>query len=144
MGIWATAALGRQAAGRELSVRIVGCAESRRLNKRWRNIDKPTNVLSFPTQDPNASARAALRRATKLPGAPLGDLVMCAPLVRDEALEQGKSITAHWAHLVVHGTLHLIGYDHELGKRERYRMERREIRVLRELGFGNPYASAAP
>ncbi len=130
---WASLALGRRAAGRELGVRVVGPAESRRLNSRFRGNDKPTNVLSFP--------------AAPLPGAPtseaqpLGDLVICPQVLRSEAREQRKSLRAHWAHLVVHGALHLIGYDHER-ETEASRMERREIRVLRRLGFANPYRSS--
>ena len=129
---WAEAALGRGAAGREVGVRVVGPAESRRLNARYRGKDKPTNVLSFPAAPlpPEASGAAH----------PLGDLVICAQVVRAEALAQGKPLRAHWAHLVVHGALHLIGYDHEREPDAR-RMERREITVLRALGFVNPYRS---
>ena len=77
-----------------------------------------------------------------MPGAdsqPLGDLVVCAQVVRKEAEEHGKPVEAHWAHMIVHGSLHLAGYDHELGRRERLRMERREISVLKRFGIGNPY-----
>jgi len=126
---WASIALGRRAAGRELGVRVVGRTESRRLNARYRGRDKPTNVLSFP--------------AAKLPAGaaqPLGDLVICPEVLRAEAREQHKSLRAHWAHLVVHGTLHLVGYDHERPE-DANRMERREIAVLRRLGFPNPYRS---
>ena len=112
---------------------MVGPAESRKLNARFRGRDKPTNVLSFP--------------AAELPGAagddeplPLGDLVICPQVLRIEAREQKKSLRAHWAHLVVHGSLHLIGYDHEQ-EADASRMERREIAVLRRLGFANPYRS---
>ncbi len=129
---WAGAAIGARAAG-ELGVRVVGSAESRRLNARYRGKDKPTNVLSFPPppQPPGAPAAGEAR--------PLGDLVICAQVVRSEAREQRKPLAAHWAHLVVHGALHLIGYDHERGP-EAKRMERREIAVLRRLGFSNPYS----
>ena len=129
---WAGAALGRRGGGREIGVRVVGPAESRRLNARYRGKDKPTNVLSFPA--------APLPSATLGVLQPLGDLVICAQVVRAEALAQGKPQRAHWAHLVVHGALHLIGYDHELEPDAR-RMERREITVLRALGFVNPYRS---
>lgn len=132
---WASAALGRRAAGRELSVRLVGRAESRRLNQRWRRIDKPTNVLSFPATQ---SVRA-MSVCQPLGSVPLGDLVICPRVVRDEARQQDKLLTAHWAHMVVHGSLHLLGYDHEQGGVEQRRMERREIDVLRRLGFANPY-----
>ncbi len=129
---WAETALGRRAAGREIGVRVVGPAESRRLNARYRGKDKATNVLSFPVAPLPPEASGAAR--------PLGDLVICAQVVRTEALAQGKPLRAHWAHLVVHGALHLIGYDHEREPDAR-RMERREITVLRALGFVNPYRS---
>jgi probable rRNA maturation factor len=128
---WANAAAGRRAAGRELGVRLVGAGESRTLNARYRGRDKPTNVLSFPaTQLPGAAA----------PVQPLGDLVICARVLRQEARAQRKTLKAHWAHLVVHGTLHLIGYDHERA-RDAQRMQRREVTVLKRLGFANPYRS---
>jgi probable rRNA maturation factor len=133
IGLWAQSALGAQARGRTLGVRVVGAAESRRLNRRWRGKDHPTNVLSFPTR---IEQLAGLPRSE---AKPLGDLVICAQVVRREATAQRKPLAAHWAHLVVHGALHLVGYDHESGRREQARMERREIRVLRALGIGNPY-----
>jgi probable rRNA maturation factor len=126
---WASAALGRRAAGAELGVRVVGPAESRRLNARYRGRDAPTNVLSFA---PPA-----------LPTRPLGDLVICPRVLSGEARAQAKTLEAHWAHLVVHGTLHLIGYDHRRAADAR-RMERREIAVLRRLGFENPYLGTQP
>ena len=132
--VWASTALGRQAAGREIGVSVVGPAESRRLNAQFRGKDKPTNVLSFPVPElpvPGASAEPR----------PLGDLVICPQVLRTEAREQKKSLRAHWAHLVVHGSLHLIGYDH-IHDADADRMERREIAVLRRLGFANPYRSA--
>jgi probable rRNA maturation factor len=126
---WAGTAIGRRAAGGELGIRVVGSAESRRLNARYRGKDKPTNVLSFPPAPlPDLAADSR----------PLGDLVICAQVVRSEAREQRKPLEAHWAHLVVHGALHLVGYDHER-EAEAKRMERREITVLRRLGFANPY-----
>ena len=126
---WVGAAIGRRAAGRELGVRVVGSMESRRLNACYRGKDKPTNVLSFPP---------ALLPGRQDGARPLGDLVICAQVVRAEAREQKKPLEAHWAHLVVHGALHLVGYDHER-EAQAQRMERREIAVLRRLGFGNPY-----
>ena len=127
---WAGAAVGRQGRGRELAVAVVGAPESRRLNARFRGRDRPTNVLSFP--------------AAVQPGGPgvraLGDLVICPRVLRAEAVAQAKPLRAHWAHLVVHGTLHLVGYDHEADADAR-RMERREVAVLRGLGFANPYRS---
>jgi probable rRNA maturation factor len=102
-----------------VNLRIVGEAEGRRLNRTFRKKDYATNVLSFHT----------------------GDVVLCHPVIRREARAQGKSIAAHYAHLVVHGCLHLRGYDHEK-KRDAARMEAREIRLLRRGGIGNPYAPA--
>ena len=137
---WASAALGRRAANAELSVRLVGRAEGRKLNARYRGKDYATNVLSFPAAGivvPPAGASARKGAAQ-----PLGDLVICPPVLRAEALEQRKTLRAHWAHLVVHGSLHLIGYDHERDADAR-RMERREIAVLRRLGFMNPYLSTS-
>jgi probable rRNA maturation factor len=126
---WAAAALGRRGAGREVAVRVVAPRESRALNKQWRGKDKPTNVLSFP----------APRLAARERPIPLGDLVICADVVKREAHEHGKPMLAHWAHMIVHGALHLAGYDHERGERDRLRMERREIAVLKSFGFRNPY-----
>ena len=133
MNTWAAAALGKRGVGREIAVRVVAARESRTLNKLWRGKDKPTNVLSFPA--PAQSARGKPRDMAL----PLGDLVICAQVVRQEAVRDGKPVEAHWAHMVVHGTLHLAGYDHEAGRRERLRMERREISVLKRFGIGNPY-----
>ena len=105
-----------------VTVRYVAQAESRRLNRRFRGRDHATNVLSFPY-----SVR------------PLeGDLVICAPVVAREAREQGKAVRAHHAHMLVHGLLHLAGFDHERA-RDASRMEARERRVLAALGFGDPY-----
>jgi probable rRNA maturation factor len=133
MNNWAAAALGRRGKGREIAVRVVAPPESRRLNKFWRGKDQPTNVLSFPAPE---TARRGLPQPETTP---LGDLVICADIVRREAQRDGKPIEAHWAHMIVHGTLHLAGYDHETGLRERQRMERREVAVLRTFGYGNPY-----
>jgi probable rRNA maturation factor len=124
---WAGAALGRAAARSALHVRLVGPAESRALNARYRGHDHATNVLSFPALASAAGAAGWL-----------GDLVLCPALVRAEARAQHKSARSHWAHLVVHGVLHLIGFEHELPAQAR-RMERREIACLRRLGFANPY-----
>jgi probable rRNA maturation factor len=126
---WATLALGRRGRGGELSVLLVGPARSRSLNRRYRGRDRSTNVLSFPA-------------AGRSPGHPraLGDLVICPQLLRREARAQGKAMRAHWMHLVIHGTLHLIGYDHQRPA-EAQRMERREARLLRSLGVADPYRS---
>jgi probable rRNA maturation factor len=127
---WAGAALGARAAGREISVLLVGAAASRALNAQYRGRERATNVLSFPAP-PGAAATSGL----------LGDLVICPVVLRAEARAQHKSERAHWTHLVVHGVLHLVGYDHER-EAEALRMERREIRVLRRLGVANPYRIA--
>jgi len=103
---WASEALGRRAANREVSVRLVGRAESRKLNARYRGKDHATNVLSFPASPLAAPPLAA--SASDDAAQPLGDLVICPPVLRAEALEQRKPLRAHWAHLVVHGSLHLI------------------------------------
>ncbi len=137
LATWASVALGRRAAGRELGVRVVGPAESRRLNSRFRGKNQPTNVLSFPA----AGIPAGPPQARPPQARPLGDLVICPQVLRAEAREQRKTLRAHWAHLVVHGALHLIGYDHEHDAAAS-RMERREITVLRRLGFANPYRSS--
>jgi len=137
MNRWAAAALGRRGANREIAVRVVGPAESRKLNRLWRGKDKPTNVLSFPA--PKIPANRGARGIRPVRQLLLGDLVVCADVVRREAERDGKAVASHWAHLVIHGTLHLAGYDHERGERERMRMERREIAVLKTFGIGNPY-----
>lgn len=124
---WVQAALCGERDSAELGVRIVDEEESRRLNLTWRGRARPTNVLAFPFEACGA---------VDLPL--LGDLVICAPLVQREAREQGKPPRAHWAHLTVHGTLHLLGYDHEDEAQAR-RMESTEISVLARLGFPDPY-----
>ncbi|MGH8181381.1 MAG: rRNA maturation RNase YbeY, partial [Steroidobacteraceae bacterium] len=104
---WAGTAIGRLAAGGELGVRVVGSAESRRLNARYRGKDKPTNVLSFPPAPlPGRAPGAPVARGGQGGSRLLGDLVICAQVVRSEAREQRKSLQAHWAHLAVHGALH--------------------------------------
>lgn len=111
----------------ELTVRVVDNDESRTLNHTWRGKDKPTNVLSFPFEAPEG-----------IPLALLGDMVICAPLVAQEAQEQDKTGQAHWAHLVVHGTLHLLGFDH-IEDDEAAEMEALEVQILAQLGFADPY-----
>ncbi|KAA0874633.1 rRNA maturation RNase YbeY [Nitrincola tapanii] len=114
----------------EVCIRLVSAAESQELNRTWRGKDYPTNVLSFPFEAP--------------PGIPIdsiGDLVICAEVVKQEALEQGKQELDHWAHLVIHGLLHLIGFDH-INDAEAEEMEALEISLLARLGIPNPYESA--
>jgi probable rRNA maturation factor len=113
--------------GAALCIRIVGSAESRRLDRDYRGKDKPTNVLSFPSSAEERVATGAL-----------GDLVICAPVVAREAREQRKTLGAHWAHMVVHGTLHLLAYDH-VRPRDARSMETLEVEILRGLGFHDPY-----
>ncbi|MGH8278478.1 MAG: rRNA maturation RNase YbeY [Gammaproteobacteria bacterium] len=126
---WVAAALAgaRRRRAAELTLRLVNRAEGQRLNRRWRSQHHATNVLSFPADLP-AGLRSPL----------LGDLVVCVPVVRREALAQGKRPEAHWAHLVVHGTLHLLGYDHAIAAQAR-RMESLEVAILEKLGYKNPY-----
>lgn len=126
---WAAAAAGPEHGG-ELTVRIVDEPESAMLNESYRRKAGPTNVLAFPADVPPYLDAAEL--------APLGDLVICAPVVEREAAEQGKALTAHFAHLVVHGTLHLIGHDHDEEAAATV-MEDRERAVLAGFGFADPY-----
>jgi probable rRNA maturation factor len=129
---WASAALGRSAAGRELGVCTVGAPESARLNARFRGRDHATNVLSFPaTPLPPPAGRRA----------PLGELVICPRVLRQEARAQARSLRAHWAHLVVHGALHLAGHDHHHAGEAR-RMELAEARILHRLRVPNPWKRA--
>jgi probable rRNA maturation factor len=136
---WANAAFAGAATRRmpestELTIRVVGAAESRRLNRTWRGKDQPTNVLSFSAPSltlPRVRGRVGW-------GQEIGDLAICAPVVAREAREQGKQPSAHWAHMVVHGVLHLLGYDHE-NDRDAERMEARETKILAQLGMPNPY-----
>jgi probable rRNA maturation factor len=115
-----------------LCIRIVGVAASRRLNGAYRGKDQPTNVLSFPASD--------IERA--LDGS-LGDLVICAPVVATEAREQHKRLAEHWAHMVVHGVLHLHGFDHGT-TREACAMEGLEVEILRGFGYQDPYRPVIP
>ncbi len=125
--LWAQAALASRRDNAELSLRIVDEAESQQLNGQYRQKDKPTNVLSFPAELPDE---------LQLPL--LGDLVICAPVVAQEAAEQNKTHEAHWAHMLVHGTLHLLGYDH-IEEVDATEMEALETRIITELGFPPPY-----
>ena len=118
---------GRRPDAPRICIRVVGAAESRRLNRSFRGKDAPTNVLSFPASTQERASDGAL-----------GDLAICAPVVAREAREQGKTASAHWAHMVVHGVLHLLGHDHRHDRQAR-RMERIEVEILRAFGYQNPY-----
>ena len=126
---WATAAVQPQSDEVEMTVRIVDEAESHALNLNYRGKDCPTNVLSFPFECPDE---------VELPL--LGDLVICRQVVEREAQEQDKSVMAHWAHMVVHGSLHLLGYDH-IEDDEAEEMESLETQIMTGLGFVDPYLS---
>jgi len=112
----------------ELCVRVVGSAASRSLNRHYRGKDRPTNVLSFPASPEERALTGAI-----------GDLVVCAPVVAAEARAQRKTRDAHWAHMVVHGVLHLHGYDHERSARAAREMEALEVEILRGFGYLDPY-----
>lgn len=128
---WVKAALAAEGRDRaELCIRIVDEDEGRNLNRNYRQRDYATNVLSFA-----ADLDPALGLSL------LGDLALCAPVVAREASAQGKTSVAHWAHLVVHGTLHLLGYDH-IGEAEAEQMEALETRIITGLGFAPPYETA--
>ena len=132
---WLSAAIEKKDQANSVTLRFVDEAESQQLNHTYRDKDKPTNVLSFPFEAPDFMAEIPeLEDASNH----LGDLVFCEPVVLKEAIEQGKTAQQHWAHLVVHGTLHLQGYDH-LNDDEANQMESLEIKILNELGFENPY-----
>ncbi len=109
-----------------VNIRIVDTDEGRELNRRWRGRDSATNVLSFPASIPLTGMRI------------LGDIVLCAPVVAREAAEQGKPVEHHWAHLTIHGLLHLLGFDHTTAAQAEI-MESGEIRLLDQLGIPNPY-----
>ena len=118
----------------DISIRLIDSAESHELNFYYRQKDNPTNVLSFASELPDDIAQLLEQK-------PLGDLAICIPVVLQEAITQQKTPEAHFAHMVVHGTLHLMGYDHELGEQEAHAMEAIEIEVMQRLGFANPYAA---
>ncbi|NQV86392.1 MAG: rRNA maturation RNase YbeY [Woeseiaceae bacterium] len=117
----------------EVSVRVVDEAEMQALNSEFRKQNKPTNVLSFPAAEIGGLPIDA--------GIPLGDIVVCAAVVADEAMQQGKSLRNHWAHMMVHGTLHLLGYDHD-NDADADEMEGLEIQILNECGIANPYGES--
>jgi probable rRNA maturation factor len=121
---WAAAARAAEHQAAVITLRIVDAAEGQSLNRDWRGKDYATNVLSFPFEEPDY----------------LGDIILCAPVIAREAAEQGKSLRAHWAHLVIHGVLHLQGYDHTEDA-EAEAMEQQERELLAGLGFPDPYAA---
>lgn len=126
--LWADKALTGRKEDAELTIRIVDVEESQTLNHQYRDKDKPTNVLSFPFEAPE-----------NLPDFPLiGDLVICASVVEQEAQEQGKPLKNHWAHMVIHGILHLLGYDH-IDDEEAEEMESLETDILSQLEIPDPY-----
>ncbi|GAB1264733.1 rRNA maturation RNase YbeY [Aurantivibrio infirmus] len=113
----------------EVSVRIVDQEEGQRLNSQYRQKDYATNVLSFP-----------IEKNDDIPFRHLGDIVACHPVIKRESAEQNKTLGQHWAHMIIHGSLHLLGYDH-INDDEAEIMEAIEIKILSELGYGNPYTS---
>lgn len=116
----------------EVGIACVDLDESHKLNLEYRQKDKPTNVLSFPSDLPDEMAAV-------LDSFPIGDLVICIPVVLQEATEQSKTPIEHFTHMLVHGTLHLMGYDHETSDADAEEMEALEIQILAKLGFDNPY-----
>ena len=129
---WAKAALANADRGGELTIRIVDITESAALNLRYRGKAGPTNVLSFPAEVPDLPDSELL---------PIGDVVVCAEVVAAEAAAQGKALEAHWAHMVVHGVLHLSGYDHE-APRDAREMESLECKLLKAMGFQDPWVAS--
>jgi probable rRNA maturation factor len=126
---WFTSALEGLRTRAELAIRIVDEAESAALNAQYRNKNVATNVLSFPSDLPEDCEPPLI-----------GDLAICAAVVEREAKEQHKALEAHWAHMVIHGSLHLLGFDH-INEDEAESMESREIAILQALGFANPYVT---
>ena len=124
---WLEAVLPKFQAESEVTIRLVDEAESHHLNLTYRGMDKPTNVLSFPFEAPPEIELALL-----------GDLIICRQVVEKEAIEQQKTTEEHWAHMVVHGCLHLLGYDH-IEDDEAEEMEALETEILAELGYADPY-----
>lgn len=129
--LWCQHGLRQRTAPSELTIRLVDSEEGLALNSQWRQRDYATNVLSFPAEVPDGLLDIPL----------LGDLVICVPVVAREAQEQGKSLDAHWAHLVIHGCLHLLGYDH-IDDQEAEEMEALEREMLADLGYPDPYAES--
>jgi len=126
---WVNFSLNGYIENAELTIRIVDKAEGAQLNEKWRNAQGPTNVLSFPYSDLNETTKSIQ-----------GDIVICAPVILREAAEQKKSVDAHWAHIIVHGILHLLGYDHD-NENDANEMESLETSILGKLKIPDPYIS---
>jgi len=126
---WINEALNAHPEPVQVCIRVVDEEESRKLNDEYRGKNKPTNILSFPYKADTINTDEAHL---------IGDILICAPLVKQEAKEQEKDLEAHWAHLVIHGILHLIGFDHE-NEEDRKKMELAEIECLKKLNYPNPY-----
>ena len=124
---WAAAAVADRRDQAEISVLIVDTEEGAELNQQWRGKEGPTNILSFPSDLPEE---------LRLPL--LGDLIICAPVVEREAVEQEKTLESHWAHMIIHGTLHLLGFDH-IEDDEAGEMESLETDIMQTLGYPDPY-----
>mgnify|MGYP006076396927 CR=1 FL=1 len=118
----------------ELTLRLVNSSTIQSLNNQYRRMDKPTNVLSFPCELPEE-----VRQQLDYPA--LGDIIICHEVIEKEALDQNKTLQAHYAHMVVHGVLHLLGYDH-IKKNDAQIMEPIEIETLAKLGISNPYEAS--
>ena len=123
---WARVCLESLKDDAEFTIRIVDESEITELNRKWRGIDKATNVLSFPAGDNPVMPQL------------LGDIVICAPVINKEAEEQRKTMDAHWAHMIIHGLLHLLGYDH-VNDKDAEKMETLEIKKLKLLNYPDPY-----
>jgi len=125
-----------------LSLRIVDISEMQALNHQFRQKTKPTNVLSFPNTDYAIEPQLDRSIPHSIPWDNeyyLGDIILCAPIIEQEAKDQNKSLEHHWAHMIVHGVLHLLGYDH-VEEKQAEEMESLEISILQKIGFSNPYA----
>ncbi|CAB1274211.1 rRNA maturation RNase YbeY [Candidatus Nitrosacidococcus tergens] len=127
--LWVKTTLADHLKNTQVTIRIVHAQEMEDLNWRYRGKKGTTNILSFPISDTLSIASYKI---------PLGDLIICAPVVAREALEQNKDEKAHWAHLTIHGVLHLLGFDHQYEDEAQY-MEAKEIAILEQLGYSHPY-----
>lgn len=126
---WASAVLPDEVITREVTIRVVDKREMQAANNEWRQKNRPTNVLSFPADFPPETGIDYL-----------GDIMICAEVLLEESVQQKKSLDAHWAHIVIHGMLHLLGFDH-LDEQGAVEMESIEVEILRSFGYNNPYES---